>query len=125
MTESSRSVFIVDDQLTILKMLSDILACLGYNVVSAADGYEALQTYQEKKDQIGVIILDVIMPGMNGLRTLEKLMQINPEAKVIMCSAYFDEGRLPELANFDICGFIQKPYTIGTLSKCMEEALAH
>lgn len=124
MTSISRSVFIVDDHLTIQKMLSDLLGCLGYNTLTASDGYEAIQTYRERKEQIGIVLLDIVMPGMNGIRTLEKLREIDPDVKVIICSAYFQQGQLPDIKDSEICGFINKPYSITTLSEKMEEVLS-
>ena len=117
MQASSRSIFIVDDHLTIQKTLSEIIACLGYNTLTASDGYEAVQTYSEKREQIGLVVLDVIMPGMNGMRTLEKLREIDPGVKVIMCSAYVEPDQLPDLDCSTICGFITKPCTISSISE--------
>ncbi len=124
MVADSRSVFIVDDHLNIQKMLSDILGCLGYNTITASDGFEAVQTYREKKDQIGVVLLDVIMPGMNGVRTLKKLKEIDPRVKVILCSAYVQLSQLDELESSDIYGFLSKPYTMGLLAEKMEMVLS-
>ncbi len=120
MAANAMSIFIVDDELMIQKMLSDILGSLGYNTITASDGYEAVQTYREKKDQIDAVFLDVIMPGMNGMRTLAKLREINPDVKVIMCSAYYNPSQLPDLDGSNIYGFISKPYTVSALTKKME-----
>ena len=124
MAADAKSVFIVDDNLGIQKMLSDILCCLGYNTLIASDGFEAIETYLERKNEIGVIILDIVMPGMNGIRTLKKLKEIDPRIKVIMCSAYFEPGQLPELNDTEIHGFLSKPYTISGLSEKMEMVLS-
>ena len=124
MVADSRSVFIVDDHMNIQKMLSDILGCLGYNTITASDGFEAVQTYREKKDQIGVVLLDVIMPGMNGVRTLKKLKEIDPRVKVVLCSAYVQPSQLDELESSDIYGFLSKPYTMGLLAEKMEMVLS-
>jgi CheY-like chemotaxis protein len=124
MSADAKSVFIIDDHLGIQKILSDSLSCLGYNTMIASDGFEAVETYREKRDEIGVIILDIIMPGMNGIRTLKKLKEINPLIKVIMCSAYFEQNQLPELNDTAVQGFLSKPYTMNGLSQKMEMALS-
>jgi two-component system, cell cycle sensor histidine kinase and response regulator CckA len=124
MASGGRSVFIVDDQSTIQKMLSDLLGCLGYNTIAASDGYEAIRIYRERQDQIELVLLDVVMPGMNGFSALEKLREINPLVKVIICSAYFKPEQLSEANKAQISGFLSKPYSITTLSEKMEEVLA-
>ena len=124
MSSASRSVFIVDDHMTIQKMLSDLLGCLGYNTLTASDGEEAVELYKEKQEQIGIVLLDLVMPGMNGVSTLHKLREINPNVKVIICSAYFQPEQVPEIRENSISGFLNKPYSITTLSEKMEEVLS-
>lgn len=124
MSSASRSVFIVDDHMTIQKMLSDLLGCLGYNTLTASDGQEAVELYKQRQDQIGIVLLDLVMPGMNGIHTLQKLREINPDVKVIICSAYFQQGQVPEISETDVAGFLNKPYSITTLSEKMEEILS-
>ncbi len=97
MAADAKSVFIVDDNLGIQKMLSDILCCLGYNTLIASDGFEAIETYLERKYERGVIIPERVLPWMNGIRTLTKLEEIDPPIKVIMCIAHFESGQHPEL----------------------------
>ena len=124
MSSASRSVFIVDDHMTIQKMLSDLLGCLGYNTLTASDGIEAVELYKERQEQIGIVLLDLVMPGMNGVHTLQKLREINPNVKVIICSAYFQQGQVPEINENDVDGFLNKPYSITTLSEKMQEVLS-
>ncbi|MGD9159352.1 MAG: ATP-binding protein, partial [Desulfobacteraceae bacterium] len=81
-------ILIVDDDVTILETLSYILNNLGYTPYKAASGHEAISIYHEDQEKIDLIILDLILPGMNGFYVLKSLKSINPDVKVILSSGY-------------------------------------
>ncbi len=87
----------------------------------ASNGKEALETYQVEKDSIALILLDLIMPVMDGKQCLNEILRISPDAKVVMASGHSDGG----LANASkgVKGFVQKPYNMRQLLTTIREIL--
>jgi CheY-like chemotaxis protein len=121
--KSTGTVLIVDDQDMILTVARDMLKALGYEVYTAQGGREALGIYSEKKENIDVVILDMIMPSMSGGETFDKLRAINPHVKVVLSSGYSINGQASEIMQRGCNGFIQKPFNIKELSQKIREVL--
>jgi len=121
--KSTESVLIVDDQDMILAVARDMLKALGYKVFTAQGGKEALAIYNENKESIDVVILDMIMPSMSGGETFDKLKAINPDVKVILSSGYSINGQATKIMQRGCNGFIQKPFNIKELSQKIREVL--
>ena len=102
----------MDDEEPLRILGTQILEEFGYTVLTAADGESALQLYQEEHEKIGLIILDLIMPGMGGKRCLGELLEVNPEAKVAIASGYSPDGPTREILKNGAKGFVSKPYDI-------------
>lgn len=117
------TVLIVDDQDMILTVAKDMLKALGYQVYDAQGGKEALTIYNEKKGEIDIVILDMIMPSMSGGETFDKLRAINPHVKVVLSSGYSINGQASEIMQRGCNGFIQKPFNIQELSQKIQEVL--
>jgi CheY-like chemotaxis protein len=117
------TVLIVDDQDMILTVAKDMLKALGYQVYTAQGGKEALTIYNEKKIEIDIVILDMIMPSMSGGETFDKLRAINPHVKVVLSSGYSINGQASEIMQRGCNGFIQKPFNIQELSQKIQEVL--
>jgi len=111
------TVLLVDDEQDILTVGRDLLSALGYKVLAARSGEEALKIYAEKQDTISLVILDIIMPRMGGNDTFDGLKSINPSVKVLLCSGYSIEGEVSRILNKGANGFIQKPFTLEGLDK--------
>jgi CheY-like chemotaxis protein len=90
---------------------------LGYDVLTAANGVEALEIYRKHKDRIDVIILDMVMPKMNGSETFDRIKEINPGAKVLLSSGYSITSQATEILSRGCDGFIQKPFNLQGLSQ--------
>ena len=84
----SETILLVDDEESILKSGEEMLSRFGYNTLSAASGEVALELYRRRQEDIDLVILDLVMPGMAGNRCLEELLRINPEAQVIVASGH-------------------------------------
>jgi len=108
----TETILLVDDEEPLRILGTQILEEFGYTVLTAADGESALQLYQEEHEKIGLIILDLIMPGMGGKRCLVELLEINPEAKVAIASGYSPDGPTREILKNGAKGFVSKPYDI-------------
>lgn len=100
-----------------------MLNALGYKVLLAKSGKEALEVFKKNKEKIDLVILDMIMPVMSGGEVFDMLNNISPHIKVILSSGYSMEGQAAEILKRGCNGFIQKPFNIGNLSKKIREVL--
>ncbi len=117
------TILLIDDERAIIDVTKEILEALGYLVLVAANGREALKIYQENKDEIDLVILDMIMPDMGGGETFDHLREIKPDIKVILSSGYSLNGEASGIMARGCRGFIQKPSSIVVLSQKIREAL--
>jgi len=117
------TILLVDDEPLILNVGRPLLEKLGYRVMVASGGREAVALYKKAVDQIDLVILDMIMPDLDGGETFDQLKAINPHVKVILSSGYSVEGRAKDIMSRGCNGFIQKPFTISALSGKIREIL--
>ena len=117
------TILLVDDESQIIEVGVEVLEMLGYKVLTAKGGKEAIQIYKEKDDQIDLVILDMIMPGVNGGETYDMLKEINPDVRVLLSSGYSIDGKASEILDRGCNGFIQKPFKIEQLSKKIGEVM--
>jgi len=111
---------VVEDEPLRGKVAAKLLQKLGYQVWEAPDGETAVALVREKGAQIDLVLLDMIMPGMDGHQTLERLRALNPSIPVLMCSGYSEEENLRLPAGVS---FLPKPYPLETLSQQVSAAL--
>ena len=117
------TILVVDDEETILHPEVEMIKRLGYKVLSAQSGQEALEVFKCHKEAIDLVILDMIMPGMGGSETYNQLMKIHPDIKVLLSSGYSVSGEATEILNRGCKGFIQKPFDIRRISCKIREVL--
>ncbi len=110
------TVLLVDDESSYIEVTRELLENIGYRVLTAGSGREAVAIYSEKMRAIDVVILDMIMPGMGGGMTFETLREMDPDVKVILASGYSLNGEAKDILSRGCRGFIQKPFHIGELS---------
>jgi CheY-like chemotaxis protein len=110
-------ILLVDDEDVVLEVGAEMLKRLGYEVVLARDGQQALEIYEENKDRIDMVILDMIMPGMGGGQTYGKLKELNAGVIVLLSSGYSIDGQASEILGRGCKGFIQKPFNLKSLSQ--------
>jgi PAS domain S-box-containing protein len=118
-----QTVLLVDDEDFILKVGSQILQELGYTVMTACSGKEALEIYSANRDKIDVVVLDMIMPGMGGGETYDSIKALKLDVKVLLSSGYSIIGEASAILNRGCQGFIQKPFTIKSFSEKLREIL--
>jgi two-component system cell cycle sensor histidine kinase/response regulator CckA len=114
------TLLMVDDEAVILEAGGQLLEALGYRVFLSSSGREALNILRDHRDEIQLVILDMIMPEMDGEAVLSQLKQINPQIKVLLASGYGLEGRVADIVS-RCDGFIQKPFDFGLLSVKVRE----
>jgi len=102
-----------------------LLEELGYTVLSAMSGQEAIDVFQKDQDNIDLVIMDMIMPGMGGGETFDRLKEINPAVKVLLSSGYSINGQATKILRRGCDGFIQKPFNMNQLAKKVQRILAH
>ena len=119
----NESVLLVDDELRILTVGREICKALGYRVITANSGKEALEIYSEKKDEINLVVLDMIMPEMNGLETFLELKKQNPDIKVLLSTGYSIDEKAQAMLEKGCKGYILKPYSVIDFSHKIREIL--
>jgi len=119
----TETILLVDDEDFILDLGDQILKKFSYKLITAPDGESALEVYRKKKEKVNLIILDFIMSGMGGRKCLEKLLKINPRARVLIASGYSVSGPTKEALEAGAKGFISKPYNVKQMLKAVREAL--
>ena len=119
----TETLLLIDDEKTVMEINKELLETMGYTVYAAGSGQEGLAVYMEKKDNIDLVILDMIMPGISGGVTFDRLREINPEAKVILSSGYSLTGQAQEIMDRGCNGFLQKPFMVEELSGKVREML--
>ncbi|HEY2016630.1 MAG TPA: response regulator [Bryobacteraceae bacterium] len=109
------TILVVDDEAIVRGFFRQALIRHGYEVVLARDGAEALEIYSRMADRISIVLLDLVMPVMTGKEVLPRLLDIRPDAIVIITSGQMEEEARRGLESRNIAGFIQKPCAVGTL----------
>jgi PAS domain S-box-containing protein len=124
----SGTLLIVDDEELVLSVGVNMLEKLGYTVLAAKNGTEAVDIFKANKDKIKMVILDIIMPDMGGGEVYDKINAINPDMKVLISSGYSVDGQAIELLERGCDGFMQKPFTLeelsGKITRCSVELVA-
>jgi CheY-like chemotaxis protein len=113
------TVLLVDDEEHVRTVCQQMLAALGYDVITAADGREALDIYRKRGGSIDLVLLDMTMPHLDGAETFRELRLLDPEARVVVASGFSEHEVTPQFEK-GLAGFIHKPFTM----KGLREALS-
>ncbi|MFI5322725.1 MAG: ATP-binding protein, partial [Thermodesulfobacteriota bacterium] len=116
-------VLVVDDEEAVLDITKLTLEAFGYQAITADDGAEAVGVYAQNKDNIKAVILDMMMPIMEGSTTIRALKKINPDIKIIAVSGLIDTKAILTSGNITVAAFLNKPYTSRTLMRTMHEVV--
>ena len=117
------TVLLVDDEKMVLQVGQAMLEKLGYHTLTAGSGKEALALFEQKKDEIDLVILDLIMPGMGGGEIYDRLKSIDGEVNVLLSSGYSINGQAQEVLDRGCSQFIQKPFSMVELSRKVRETI--
>ncbi|RLB15005.1 MAG: hypothetical protein DRG63_07590 [Deltaproteobacteria bacterium] len=118
------TVLIVDDEAMVLDITARMVSKLGYEAIPVDNGKKAERTFKENKGKIDLVILDMIMPGMNGRQVYERIKKIDPDVRVLFASGYAKKSQPEDIFQQKGNSFIQKPFTLKDLSKKIQEILA-
>lgn len=117
------TILLVDDEDMITDIGRQLLEKLGYKALLAKSGREAVTLYENNKADIDMVILDMIMPGMTGGETYDRLKEINPDIKVLLSSGYSINGQAKKILDRGCNAFLQKPFNLKELAEKITEVL--
>jgi two-component system, cell cycle sensor histidine kinase and response regulator CckA len=121
----SRTILLIDDEELALEIGTQILEHLGYRVILARSGREAIRQFKENSDVIEVVILDMVMPEMTGIETFEQIKADFPRAKILLVSGHILDAEARLLLEHGADGFVKKPFVVEELYKAIERAARH
>ena len=121
--KGSETILLVDDEPMVAEVTGELLTSLGYRVYIAGSGQEAVAVYMTKRNEIDLVILDMIMPGLSGGETFDRLRTVDPEVKVLLSSGYSIDGEANTIMERGCNGFLQKPFQLQKLSGKLREVL--
>ena len=122
--KEKRKVLVVEDDPANQYMMKEMLERMFCDIEIASCGAEAIQMYKQNREDIDLVILDVVMPKKNGPETFRELKIINPEVKVLLSSGYSLDQTTQKLLSEGVAGFLQKPYTIEQLQDKIVEIVS-
>lgn len=115
-------ILLADDEESVRRLGRTLLEKLGYQVLLAADGDEALERFRTTKG-IALVILDVVMPRMGGQQALQKILETDPAARVLISSGYMMSMRPEDFIHLGAKGFLKKPYLLGPLAQLVRQSI--
>jgi len=121
--KGSETILLVDDEEMVRKLTGEMLQRLGYTVISASSGVEALELFHQHRPRLHLVILDMIMPGMGGAELFQRLRAVDDTLKVLLSTGYSLADQAAEILDRGCQGFIQKPFTLLALSRKVREVL--
>jgi len=121
--QGSGTVLLVDDEETIRMLGKEMLQTLGYQVLTASDGREAVEVFELNLDSISCVLLDLTMPELDGEQTFRELRRLKPDLRVIISSGYNELEVTQKFVGKGLAGFIQKPYKLAEVGTRLQEIL--
>ena len=118
------TILIVDDEDTVLELSKEVLEEAGYKLLTARNAGDALEIFDKNKDDIDLVLLDLVLPGESGDILFEKLKKIKSDVKVVVSSGFARDERLNRILKNEKVAFVQKPYSIYNLSKTINDMLS-
>lgn len=116
-------ILLVDDESMVRSIAGEILERIGFQVIPACDGREAVEIYRQQPEDISAVLLDLTMPQMDGEETLRELRKINHDVRVVLSSGYNKQEVTQRFAGKGLAGFIQKPYRLTELRAVLQSIL--
>jgi nitrogen-specific signal transduction histidine kinase/CheY-like chemotaxis protein len=114
-----RTILLVDDEESLLALGTRMLEHLGFTVLTAADGLQAVEQYRERRKDIDLVLMDLTMPHMDGAEAFGELRRLNPDVRVVLASGYSTDDVASRFAGKGLAGILQKPYTFARLRESL------
>ncbi len=122
-SSGNEHILVIDDEDVIRDMVTRMLGNMGYTSEAFSRGSEALAYYEEDPSRVQLVVLDMMMPEMSGLEVHERLVALNPDVRILICSGYSEEDSATLLAMPSIYGYLRKPFSIATFSQTLRNIL--
>ncbi|WP_337886574.1 response regulator [Fischerella thermalis] len=116
-------ILVVDDEPAIQEITRASLETHNYKTLVASDGIEAIALYAQNRDKISAVLMDIMLPSLDGLTAIRTLQKINPSVKIVATSGLASSSKLAEASTTNISGFISKPYTVKELLLTLQKVL--
>jgi len=116
-------ILVVDDEAAIQEITKSSLEAHNYETLIASDGIEAIALYAKNMDKISVVLIDIILPSLDGLTVIRTLKKINPQVKIIASSGLMSDGKLSAVNDIGVNTFLSKPYTVKELLLSLEKVI--
>lgn len=114
-------ILVVDDEDQIREMTKKTLETHGYRVITAKDGKEAIELYTQNREEIKLVLMDLMMPVMGGSMSIRELRKANPEVKIIAVSGLTQKDKIAKVDEILVQAFLTKPYTAEKLLNTIHE----
>ncbi len=124
LVQGSGRILLVDDEALVREVAAEMLKQIGYGVVAARDGKEAIEKFRSGRNDFDMVILDMILPEMSGGEIYKALKSMNPDVRILLASGYSQDRQANEIMAQGCDGFIQKPFDMSQLSRKIREVLA-
>ncbi len=115
------TILLIDDEYMILEMASEILSYMGHKVLLAQSGAEGLKHLHKHRDQIDLVIVDLLMPDMNGKECYEEIRKVDSHIPIVISTGISDVANKEGLKNLDVIDFLEKPYTVPQLQSVLDK----
>ncbi|MHC5594650.1 MAG: hybrid sensor histidine kinase/response regulator, partial [Nostoc sp.] len=117
-------ILVVDDEVAIQEITRTSLEAHNYKTLIASDGIEAIALYAKNMDKINVVLMDIMLPSLDGLTAIRTLQKINPQVRIIASSGLMSDNKLSAVAAIGVNTFLSKPYTVNELLLSLEKILS-
>ncbi len=117
------TILLVDDEVTIRVLGRRMLERLGFSVLVATNGNEAIELFRQHSSRISCVLLDLTMPDLNGREVFEEIRRLDPGVKVILCSGFMEDNMAGNFPDGKVSGFLQKPYKLEALTSVLRNML--
>jgi len=117
------TILIVDDEPDFVETMTEMLEMEGYKTISAGNGAGALSAFETHRGRVDLVLLDIMMPGMEGDQVYREMKKMEPGVKVVLCSGFSVEGKVGALLDEGACAFVQKPFEFRDLRNTISQVL--
>lgn len=121
--KAAGTILVIEDEEIVMEVIVAMLENLGYRTIEAKTGSEAVNIVRTFEGEIGVALLDIKLPDMEGGKAFQLIKEAKEDLKVIVCSGYALAGAAQEILDAGAQGFMQKPYSLATLSETLKKVL--
>jgi two-component system cell cycle sensor histidine kinase/response regulator CckA len=121
--EGTETILVVEDEELLVDLLKTVFETKGYQVLTAKDGLEALDVYEQHGKEIDIILMDIGLPKLSGWEVLQRMKEMNSKVRIILASGYIDPHSKSEILKAGAKYFIQKPYVLKEVLQRVREVL--